>query len=196
MALRVKHQLFFDSGWMADASSGILAGMVVALQNDGSGEAELVKANRASHTVADIIGLAGDDAYNVGNTIAQPDPVTLQYWARPARKLGDLLDETITNRTNWTDSGTAKRGVTVYSYGGQFATDQYSSTLAANAATTDAAATPAFAVNDGFTFGGTNAKGLLMDDGAQTVPILARVTGAQLNGLLPFRYVGKDVISA
>jgi hypothetical protein len=31
MALRVKHQLFFDSGWMADASSGILAGMVVAL---------------------------------------------------------------------------------------------------------------------------------------------------------------------
>lgn len=199
MALRVKHQLFFDSGWMADASSGILAGMVVALQTDGSGEAELVRANRASHTVADVIGLAGDDAYNVGNTIAQPDPVTLQYWARPARKLGDLLDETITNRTNWTDSGTAKRGVTVYSYGGQFATDQYASAFAANAATTDAAATPAFAVNDGFTFGSatTNSlQGKLVDDGGQTVPVLARVTGAQLNGLLPFRYVGKDVISA
>lgn len=191
MALQVKHAVFYNSGFNASASSGILQGMVVAsAANATTGVIELARANRdGTHAAASIMGLAGDDATNSGNTIAQVDPVYQTYYMRPARRLGDFLDETITNRTNWTDSGTARRGITVYSVGGEFATDMYVSTASANGATTDAGAAPTLAINDGWTYasGSTNA-GKLIDDGAQSVSIIARlIASSATNSLLPFR---------
>jgi hypothetical protein len=196
MGLFVKHAVHYNSGYMAKASSGILEGMVVAIEtNSSTGEIQLAKADRNGvHTSAAIAGLAGDDAYNSGNTMVVVDPVYQVVMAKPARRIGDYLDTTITNTTNWTDSGTSKRGVTVFSVAGEFASDQYVSTASASQATTaDAGAAPAYAINDGWTWGGsgTNAAfvGKLIDDGGQSVTILARLTGAVSNSLLPFRWV-------
>ena len=193
MALRVKNHVFFNSGYTAAASSGILAGMVVALAaNATTGDPEVTPAIRGTHGYELIAGLAGDDATNSSNTIAIVDPVGQEFIAHPARRIGDYLDETITNRTNWTDSGTAKRGVTVYSIGGEFATDQYVSTLSASGASTDAGAAPTYTVGNVWLYAVTANKGKLIDDGAQTittdVPGVAVITGAPLNGLLPFNF--------
>jgi hypothetical protein len=196
MALFVKNAVFFNSGYLATASSGILAGMVVALQtNSTTGEPELIKASRTTAGTefgAFIAGLAGDDATNSGNTIAPIDPVYQVPYMRPARRLGDYKDETITNVTNWTDSGTAKRGVTVFSVGGEFMSDQYVTTTSASGANADAGAAPAYAINDGWTFAVVANAGKLVDDGGQaltTLTVMARLTGAVSNSLLPFRWV-------
>lgn len=192
MGLFVKHAVQFNSGWLAEASSGILEGMVVAAEtNATTGEVQLARASRTSgdHTSADIVGLAGDDATNSGNTMIVVDPVYQVVMSKPARRLGDYLDTTITNRTNWTDNGTAKRGVTVFSVGGEFASDQYSSTTAASGANADSAATPGYAINDGWSWAVTAQAGYLVDDGGQSITILARLTGSVSNSLLPFRWV-------
>lgn len=191
MALRVKQHVLFNSGWTATASSGILAGMVVALRNS-SGSAVLAAAVRGTDGYGDVVGLAGDDATNSGNTIAIVDPVDQAFYMRPARRLGDYLDETITNRTNWTDSGTAKRGITVYSGpAGEFATDQYVTTLSASAASTDAGAAPSYAIGDGWTYAVTANAGHLIDDGGTaSIVVLAYLTeqGGAVNSLLAIRW--------
>lgn len=193
MALRVKNHVFFNTGYTAASSSGILAGMVVALtSNATTGEVEITKAIRGTHGYEVIAGLAGDDATNSGNTIAIVDPVSQEFMSKPARRLGDYLDETITNRTNWTDAGTAKRGVTVYSIGGEFATDQYVSTASASGAAADAGAAPTYAVGNVWLYGVTANAGKLIDDGGQAittnVPGVAVLTGAPSNSLLPFNW--------
>jgi len=200
MALFVKNAVFFNSGYLASASSGILAGMVVALQtNSTTGEPELIKASRTvsgTEFGAFVAGIAGDDATNSGNTIAPIDPVYQIPYMRPARRLGDYLDETITNRTNWTDSGTSKRGVTVFSVGGEFMTDQYVTTTSASGANADAGAAPAYAINDGWTFAVVANAGKFVDDGGQAITTLrnmARLTGSVSNSLLPFRWVFSGV---
>jgi len=200
MALFVKNAVFFNSGYLASASSGILAGMVVALQtNSTTGEPELIKASRTvsgTEFGAFVAGIAGDDATNSGNTIAPIDPVYQIPYMRPARRLGDYLDETITNRTNWTDSGTSKRGVTVFSVGGEFMSDQYVTTTSASAANTDAGAAPAYAINDGWTFAVVANAGKFVDDGGVAITTLrnmARLTGSVSNSLLPFRWVFSGV---
>jgi len=200
MALFVKNAVFFNSGYLASASSGILAGMVVALQtNSTTGEPELIKASRTvsgTEFGAFVAGIAGDDATNSGNTIAPIDPVYQIPYMRPARRLGDYLDETITNRTNWTDSGTSKRGVTVFSVGGEFMTDQYVTTTSASGANADAGAAPAYAINDGWTFAVVANAGKFVDDGGIAITTLrnmARLTGSVSNSLLPFRWVFSGV---
>jgi hypothetical protein len=200
MALFVKNAVFFNSGYLASASSGILAGMVVALQtNPTTGEPELIKASRTvsgTEFGAFVAGIAGDDATNSGNTIAPIDPVYQIPYMRPARRLGDYLDETITNRTNWTDSGTSKRGVTVFSVGGEFMTDQYVTTTSASGANADAGAAPAYAINDGWTFAVVANAGKFVDDGVMAITTLrnmARLTGSVSNSLLPFRWVFSGV---
>jgi hypothetical protein len=200
MALFVKNAVFFNSGYLASASSGILAGMVVALQtNSTTGEPELIKASRTvsgTEFGAFVAGIAGDDATNSGNTIAPIDPVYQIPYMRPARRLGDYLDETITNRTNWTDSGTSKRGVTVFSVGGEFMTDQYVTTTSASGANADAGAAPAYAINDGWTFAVVANAGKFVDDGGIVITTLrnmARLTGSVSNSLLPFRWVFSGV---
>ena len=200
MALFVKNAVFFNSGYLASASSGILAGMVVALQtNSTTGEPELIKASRTvsgTEFGAFVAGIAGDDATNSGNTIAPIDPVYQIPYMRPARRLGDYLDETITNRTNWTDSGTSKRGVTVFSVGGEFMTDQYVTTTSASGANADAGAAPAYAINDGWTFAVVANAGKFVDDGGVAITALrnmARLTGSVSNSLLPFRWVFSGV---
>lgn len=200
MSLFVKHANQFNSGWLAETSSGILAGMVVAIEtNSSTGEVQLARADRNTHTIDAIAGLAGDDATNSGNTMVVVDPVYQTVMAKPARRLADYLDETITGVTNWTDSGTAKRGVTVFSVGGEFASDQYIITASAsNATNADAGAAHTPAINDGYTVGssGTAAAntGKLIYGAVGTITIasrfsLARCTGAISNSLLPFRWV-------
>lgn len=192
MGLFVKHAVQFNSGWYAETSSGILAGMVVAIEANGTtGEIQLARADRsaAGHAAAAIAGLAGDDATSTGNTQVIVDPVYQTVMSKPARRIGDYKDETITNTTNWTDTNSAKRGVTVFSVGGEFASDQFSATTVANGANTDAAGTPAFAINDGWSYAVTANAGKLVDDGAQAITILARLTGSVADGLLPFRWI-------
>ncbi len=200
MGLFVKHAVQFNSGWLAETDSGILAGMVVAIEaNSSTGEVSLVRADRNTHTIDAIAGLAGDDASSTSNTQITVDPVYQVVMSKPARRLGDYLDETITNTTNWTDSDTAKRGVTVFSVGGEFASDQYIIDASASHATNaDAAAAHTPVINDGYTVGssGTAAAntGKLIYGAVATITIasrfsLARCTGAIANSLLPFRWV-------
>jgi hypothetical protein len=195
MALKVINAAFTSKGYPADASSGILAGMVVAFQADGSGLAELVKADRATMILSSVAGLAYDDAYNVGNTIVMVDPVTLAYSAKPARKISDYKDETNTVVTNWTDTGIAKRNVTVMSVGGEFLSDKYSSTYTTASLTTDTATTPVLTQNVNLTFGVTALAGVIVSDGtlagayAATASV-ARVLDGVSGGLLSFRWVG------
>lgn len=192
MGLFVKNQVHFNSGYMAEASSGIIAGMVVAAEtNSSTGEIELARASRTSgsHTGGAIVGLAGDDATNSGNTQILVDPVYQVVMSKPARRLADYYDETITNRSNWTDNGTAKRGVTVFSVGGDFASDQYCATTVASGANADTAGTPNYAINDGWSYAVAANAGKLVDDGGQSITILARLTGSVSQGLLPFRWI-------
>ena len=208
MGLFVKHAVQFNSGWLAEASSGILAGMVVAIETNAStGEIQLARADRVALNTAftgpqTIAGIAGDDATSTGNTMVVVDPVYQVVMSKPTRRLGDYKDETITNVSNWTDSGIAKRGVTVFSVGGEFATDQYNTAYSCTAvATTDTAAAHTPAINDAYTVGGTTASaetpavlGKLVYGaiGVLTLPsmwTLARCTGSVSNGLLPFRWV-------
>ena len=192
MALKVINAAFTGKGWNAEASSTILQGMVVALEASSSGAAELARANRdGTHAAGAVAGLAYDNAYNVGNTIVLVDPVTLAYSAVASRKIQDFHDETITNRSNLTDPGTAKRGVTVLSVGGEYASDQYSSTQIYSSAAADAAGTPTYTVSSSWTYGaGATNKGLLVSDSAVAVTSLARVTDGVSGGLLFFRWVG------
>lgn len=200
MGLFVKHANQFNSGWLAEASSGILSGMVVAIETNGTtGEIQLARADRNTHTIDAIAGLAGDDASSTSNTQILVDPVYQVVMSKPARRLGDYLDETVSNRSNWTDSGTAKRGVTVFSIGGEFASDQYIIAASASHATNaDASAAHTPAINDGYTVGssGTVATyiGKLIYGAVGQISIascftLARCTGAISNSLLPFRWV-------
>lgn len=200
MGLFVKHAVQFNSGWLAETSSGILAGMVVAIETNAStGEIELSRADRNTHTIDAIAGIAGDDASSTSNTQIVVDPVYQVVMSKPARRLGDYMDETITNTTNWTDSGTSKRGITVFSVGGEFATDQYNIALSASHATNaDAGAAHTPAINDGYTVGssGTSTanEGKLVYGAVATITIasrfaLARCTGAISNSLLPIRWV-------
>lgn len=200
MGLFVKHAVNFNSGWFAEQNSGILEGMVVALgTNASTGEAELSRADRNTDTIDAIAGLAGDDASSTSNTQVLVDPVYQVVMSKPARRLGDYKDTTITNPTNWTDTGTAKRGVTVFSVGGEFATDQYIiDAQASHATNADAGAARTPQVNDGYTVGssGTAAAntGKLIYGAVGTITIasrftLARCTGPLANSLLPFRWV-------
>ncbi len=192
MALRVKHHVMMNEGTTAAASSGILQGMIVALRANGTtGNVELSRARRDTDGIGDVAGIAGDDATNSGNTIAIVDPVDQLWYMRPARRLGDYLDELITNRTNWTDSGTAKRGITVYSVGGEFATDQYTTAASADAATTDTGAASTPAIGAAWSYGAdATYQGQLIDDGdTAAVEIVAFLTeGAAVNSLLAFRW--------
>lgn len=192
MGLRVINHSMIDNGRKPAANSGIHAGQVVALQANGStGVAELVRADRATMTQVQVVGIAGDDAAWTGNTQIIINPVSLQFESHYARRLGDFQGEAVDGQTNWTDTGTPKRGITVYSWAGEFATDRYETLFAANAATTDAAATPAFAVNDGLTFGSSTTNGLqgqFVDDGGQSVLVVARVTDGALNSCLSIRW--------
>jgi hypothetical protein len=199
MALKVINAAFTGKGWMAEASSTILQGMVVALEAASAGTPELARANRdGTHTAGEIAGLAYDNAYNVGNTIVLVDPVSLSFSAVMSRKINDFKDETIINQTNFTDTGTAKRGVTVMSVGGEYASDQYSSTYITASATTDVAGTPTYTVGTGWTWGsGATNAGLLISN--VTYPVegttyaqlnMARVTDGVSGGLLFFRWVG------
>jgi len=200
MALFVKQANQFNSGWLAESASGILAGMVVAIEtNSSTGEIQLARADRNTHTIDAIAGLAGDDATNSSNTMVVVDPVYQVVMSKPARRLGDYFDETNTTRANWTDGGTAKRGVTVFSIGGEFASDQYIIDASASHATNaDAGAAHTPAINDGYTCGssGTDAAdtGKLIYGAVGTITIaskfaLARCTGAISNSLLPIRWV-------
>ena len=199
MALKVINAAFTGKGWMAEASSTILQGMVVALEAAPAGTPELARANRdGTHSVGKVAGLAYDNAYNVGNTIVLVDPVTLQYSAVASRKIADFQIETITNQSNLTDTGTAKRGVTVLSVGGEYASDQYSSTYILTSATSDVVGTPTSTVGTGWTYGaGATNKGLLVSNSGETLEgttsyslQVARVTDGISGGLLFFRWVG------
>jgi hypothetical protein len=199
MALKVINAAFTGKGWDAEADSTILQGMVVAIEAAAAGTPELARANRdGTHAVGAVAGLAYDDAYNVGNTIVLTDPVTLAYSAVAARKIGDFKDETITVQTNLTDTGTAKRGVTVLSVGGEYASDQYSSTQILSNATTDTAGTPTTTPSTGWTYGaGTTNCGLLVSNSGDTTEgttayslQIARITDGISGALLFFRYVG------
>ena len=199
MALKVINAAFTGKGWVAEASSTILQGMVVALEASPAGTAELARANRdGTHTRDMVAGLAYDNAYNVGNTIVLVDPVTLAYSAVASRKIADFQNEVIVNQSNLTDTGTAKRGVTVLSVGGEYASDQYSSTYITASVSTDTAGTPVTTVGTGWTYGsGSTNKGLLVSN--VTYPVetttyaqynVVRVTDGISGGLLFFRWVG------
>jgi len=193
MGLKVINAAFTSKGYPADASSTILAGMVVAFQDNGSGTAELVRANRdGTHAIGAIAGLAYDDAYNVGNTQVIVDPVTLRYSSVPARKISDYKDETITVRTNWTDPGTAHRGITVLSVGGEFVSDQYITASIATGATSDGAGTTSIVPNAAWTYGAgtTNYGKLIYENGQSSTTIVARVLDGVSGSLLSFRWVG------
>lgn len=195
MGLFVKHAVYFNSGFMAETASGILEGMLVAAEtNTTTGEIQLAKADRAAagHARGTVVGIAGDDATNVGNTIAIVDPVYQVVMSKPGRRIGDYYDTTITNVNNWTDPGTAKRGVTVFSYGGEFATDQYSATVISTGANTDGAGTPTFAINNTWTYGVTALAGQWVQDQTVANNIIARLTGSVSQGLLPIRLVPID----
>jgi hypothetical protein len=200
MALKVINAAFTGKGWKAEASSTILQGMVVALEAASAGTPELARANRdGTHAAEKVVGLAYDNAYNVGNTIVLVDPVTLAYSAVASRKIADFQNETIVNQTNLTDTGTAKRGITVLSVGGEYASDQYSSTYVVSAATTDTAGTPTYTVGTTWTYGaGATNCGLLVSNSTgyytatSYVPLnVATVTDGVSGGLLFFRWIGK-----
>lgn len=193
MGLRVINHVMIDQGRKPAASSAIHAGQVVALQANGTtGDAELARANRdGTHTIAHVAGIAGDDATTTGNTQIIVNPVSLEFESHYARRLGDFQTEVVDNVTNWSDTGTPRRGITVYSIGGEFATDKYETLFAASGANTDAAAVPTFSVGDGMTYGSatTNAlQGQFVDDGAQNVLVVARVTDGVLNSCLYLRW--------
>jgi len=205
MALKVINAAFTGKGWMAEASSTILQGMVVALEASSAGTAQLARADRSTHKVHQVAGLAYDNAYNVGNTIALLDPVTLTYSAVASRKIADFQNEIIVNQTNLTDTGTAKRGVTVLSVGGEYASDQYSSTYILTSATADVLGTPTYTVGHQWTYGsatgGATATadiGLLVADVAAGTPEatssaqlgVASITDGVSGGLLYFRWIG------
>jgi hypothetical protein len=197
MGLFVKHAVQFNSGFMATSGSGILAGMVVSLgTNAVDGTPVLSRADRnLGISGASIAGLAGDDATNIGNTQILVDPVAQVVMSKPARRISDYLDETIERYTNWTDPGTAKRGVTVFSVGGEFATDQYVTASSASSTTADAGAAPGFAINDGWTWGSSATVatniGKIVDMTASPSygTVVVRLLGSVVDGLLPFRWV-------
>jgi hypothetical protein len=178
MALAVIQHVLFDN---YPATAGILQGMALAVRNVG-GKATVYPANRVATLTDVFLGIAGDDSTNSGNTQAIVDPVNPgnyshvttnagddpydfsgpDFVARPARRLGDYLNETIANVTNWTDvdssgNATPKRGMTVYMVGGRFRTDQYVDTMTTSAAGVDAGAAPSWAPDDILTFGVTDA---------------------------------------
>lgn len=193
MALRVIHFVFVDSGKMPNPNATLHAGMVAALTTDADGLPVVTPAVRGTHAIGAILGFAGDDATVVGNTQAIVNPVTLEYEAHPARRLGDLQDETIKGfPTNWTDTGTvARRGVTIFS-GGEYQTDQYVSDASANGANTDAGAAPSFTPGDLWTYGASANAGLLIDDGEQTLsqslPAVAVLIATESNDLITVRW--------
>jgi len=198
MGLRVINHVTIDQGRKPSASSGIHSGQIVALVANGTtGDPELARADRSlmasTHGISAIVGIAGDDATVSGNTQIIVNPVSLEFEAHSTRRLGDFQDEVAEGVTNWTDTGTPRRGVTVYSGGGEFATDKYETAFAANAATTDTAATPSFAVNDGFTYGSSTTNGLqgqfVDDGGVSTVIVVARVTDGAANDCLFIRWL-------
>ena len=198
MGLRVINHVMIDQGRKPASSSGIHAGQIVALVANGTtGVPELARADRAlvatTHGISAIVGIAGDDAITTGNTQIVVNPVSLAFESHSTRRLGDFQDEVVEGVTNWTDTGTPRRGVTVYSGGGEFATDKYEALFAANAATTDAAAAPAFAVNDGMTYGSSTTNSLagqFVDDGATaTVNVVARVTEGAVSSCLFVRWL-------
>ena len=195
MGLRVINHVLIDQGRKPTSSSGIHAGQVVALQaNATTGDPELARANRdGTHTLAHVAGIAGDDATTTGNTQIIVNPVSLDFETHATRRLGDFQDEVVEGVTNWTDTGTPRRGITVYSGGGEFVTDMYEALFAADAATTDAAAAPTFAVGAGLTYGSatTNAlQGQFVDDGnVAGVVVVARVTDGASGDCLYIRLV-------
>ncbi len=199
MALKVINAAFTGKGWAAEASSSIHGGSVVALEAAAAGTPELALANRdGTHAIGDVAGLAYEDAATTGNTKILVDPVTLAYSAVYARRIGDYQDETISNQQNFTDTGSMKRGVTVLSVGGEFASDQYSSTIIVSGATSDTTGTPVTTVGAVYTYGaGTTNNGLLIGDDAATGGTadaadieVARVTSGVSGSLLFFRWVG------
>ena len=174
MALALVQNVLFDN---YPASTGILQGMALAIRSV-SGKATVYPANRSSAHSDTFLGIAGDDSTNIGNTQAIVDPVNPgnysdtttndgtnpydfsgpDFVARPARRLGDYLNETINNITNWTDvdssnHSTPKRGMTVYMVGGHFRTDQYSDTMTTSSTTADAGSAPVWSPDDILTFG-------------------------------------------
>ena len=200
MGLRVINHQMIDNGRKPAASSGIHAGMVVALgANATTGVAELSKADRANSTatlLGSIVGIAGDDATTTGNTQIIVNPVSLEFETHYARRIGDFQDEVVEGATNWTDTGTPKRGVTVYSVGGEFATDMYAPLFVPSAAVTDTAGTPGFVVNEALTVGSATTNTLQgyfvslnsVATNTYTVLVLARVTDGVDNSCLFLRW--------
>lgn len=204
MGLRVINHQMIDNGRKPAASSGIHAGQIVALQANGTtGVAELVKADRANSTATltgSIVGIAGDDATTTGNTQIIVNPVSLVFESHYARRLGDFQDEVVEGVTNWTDTGTPKRGVTVYSVGGEFATDMYETAFVPASATTDTAGAPGFVVNEALTVGSATTNSLAgqfvslnsVATNTYSVLVVARVTDGASNSCLYIRWRIED----
>jgi|NOAtaT_7_FD_contig_31_9441227_length_1515_multi_3_in_0_out_0_1 hypothetical protein len=153
-----------------------------ALARDLSGaDAGLVrKADRASDTAANWVGLAADNNQRSGNTIILNDPVGSTYvdgsgnlvsnangfYVGEKRAIGDFQDETVNNVTNLTAGAGGfegpRRGVGVYTTpSGQFITDQFVA-VATSSATADSGSAITFAIGDSLTFGaGANAGKLV-----------------------------------
>jgi hypothetical protein len=181
-----------NEGYTAVVSNGILAGMVLSLDANGTtGSPEVHRAIRGTDAAGSIVGISSDDATNVGNTIVYVDPVDQTYYVHPAQRIGDYMDETLGGRTeNWTATSSSRRGVTCFANGGWFATDQYVAAATASGAgpNADSGAAPGFALNDGYSFGSTATNaGKLIGLGGQSIQIVAYQDDVVLNGLLSFR---------
>jgi len=192
MALKIINAAFISKSYAPESSSGIRQGMVVAFEAATDGTAEVARANRdGSHSQYAIAGLAIDNTTTTGNTMPITSPVTLNIEARPARKIMDFQDDTISNSTNFTDPGTAKRGISVASVGGDYGSDQYSSTSIYSSGTADANGTPTYTVNATWTYGaGATNKGLLVSDSATAATVMASITEGVKDGFLWFRWKG------
>lgn len=174
MALFVIQHVLIDN---YPGAGSCKAGMAVMLTTSGGVET-VTAADRGTATNR-FFGVLGDDTTTSGNTQFVIDPVSPGNYshdttagddpadyegpdavAKPARRLGDYMDERITNTNNWTDyPSDPKRGVTVYRHGGRFRTDQYETANTANGggatATANVAGVPVYTVGTMLTFSST-----------------------------------------
>lgn len=201
-------------------AANMLAGSALHLATAGGAES-VVAANRAT-TTHRFFGILGDDTTNTGNTSPIIDPVAPGNYshdssagadtsgyvgpdavARPARRIGDYLDEQITNVNNWTDTGaTPKRGVTVYRVGGRFRTDRYSAFLTSAVGTDSTTAAATLAVGAPMTFGaGATNLGSWVEVRSANIStdtansgVVARITKAVTGGMIELALVNQIAI--
>lgn len=192
-------------------ADGMLAGAAVAL-SDLNGVPTVVPGVRTSGApTGEFFGILGDDTTNQGNTQAIVDPVALgnyshsdsdginmpdyygpEFVSRPARRLGDYLDERITNINNWTDAPAhPKRGVTVYRGSGRFKTDQFVPDAETSAAAADAGGVPTWEIGDSVTVGADGNDGLFIKlaDAAHGTAVATVVSTPAETGLLEIALV-------